>query len=168
MVETWFGRVPNTQVNPDEVVGIGAAIQAMALVNRNTNVLLLDVVPLTLGIEALGGVFIPLIERGTKVPHRVSRVFTTNRDNQDRVVITVLQGESTQSSENTLLATFELTGIRPARRMEPQIEVQLHINVSGILAVTAVDQDTKQSQTVEVVDMMVRAIQSMEDGQLFD
>jgi len=163
MVESWFGRVPNTRVNPDEVVGIGAAIQAMALVTHSDKVLLLDVVPLTLGIEAAGGVFIPLIRKGTKVPHRVSRIFTTNRNDQESVIISVFQGESSISRENTLLATFELSGIRQAKRMEPRIEVSLHINVSGILSVTAIDLDTQRSQTVEVVDMTMRAIRSLDE-----
>ena len=166
MVRDWFGMMPNTAINPDEAVGIGAAIQAMALDNDEDVVLLLDVIPLTLSIEAAGGVCIPLIPKNTKVPHRVSRVFTTSRDNQDSVIISIFQGEGKHVEDNTRLATFELSGIRPARRMEPQIEVSLRIDVSGILSVTAVDLETRQSQSVQVVDMSMRALEALEsEGQ---
>ena len=106
--------------------------------------------------------FIPLISKNTKVPHRVSRVFTTNRDNQDSVIISIYQGEANLCRENTLLSTFELTGIRPAPRMEPQIEVTLRIDVNGILSITAVDLDTHQSQSVQVVDMSVRILNDLQ------
>ncbi|MBR4986746.1 MAG: Hsp70 family protein, partial [Proteobacteria bacterium] len=162
MTRDWFGMMPNTAINPDEAVGIGAAVQAMALDNDEDVVLLLDVIPLTLSIEAAGGVCIPLIPKNTKVPHRVSRVFTTSRDNQDSVIISIFQGEGKHVEENTRLATFELSGIRPARRMEPQIEVSLRIDVSGILSVTAVDLQTRQSQSVQVVDMSMRALEALE------
>lgn len=162
MTERYFGKRPNTAINPDEAVAIGAAIQAKALDDEDSDVLLLDVVPLTLGIEAAGGVFIPLISKNTKVPHRVSRVFTTNRDNQDSVIISIYQGEANLCRENTLLSTFELTGIRPAPRMEPQIEVTLRIDVNGILSITAVDLDTHQSQSVQVVDMSVRILNDLQ------
>ena len=160
-VEEWFLRPPNTSINPDEAVGIGAAIQAMALDSDSDAVLLLDVIPLTLSIEAAGGVCIPLIPKNTKVPHRISRVFTTSRDNQQSVIISIFQGEGSHVADNTRLATFELAGIRPAKRMEPRIEVSLRIDVNGILSITAVDLDSKQSQSVQVVDMNVKAIEGL-------
>ncbi len=156
-VQTFFGKRPNVSINPDEAVAIGAAIQAAALVNEADNVLLLDVVPLTLGIEAAAGVFIPLIPKNTKIPHRVSRVFTTNRDNQDQVTISIFQGENNYCKDNTLLSTFVLSGIREAPRMEPRIEVSLRIDANGILSVTAIDLDTNVSQSVQIVDMASRA-----------
>ena len=124
------------------------------------------VIPLTLSIETAGGVCIPLIPKNTKVPHRVSRVFTTSRDNQDSVIISIFQGEGKHVADNTRLATFELSGIRPAPRMVPQIEVSLRIDVSGILSVTAIDLETRQSQSVQVVDMSMRALEALEsEGQ---
>ena len=162
-VQTFFGKRPNISINPDEAVAIGAAIQAAALVNEADNVLLLDVVPLTLGIEAAAGVFIPLIPKNTKIPHRVSRVFTTNRDNQDKVTISIFQGENNYCKDNTLLSTFELTGIREAPRMEPRIEVSLRIDANGILSVTAIDLDTNVSQSVQIVDMSARAREALSE-----
>lgn len=164
MVEKWFGRVPNTRINPDEAVGIGAALQATALKSAVDDVILLDVIPLSLGIDAAGGVFIPLIPKNTKVPHRASRIFTTNRDGQDRVHISIYQGENNYSKDNALLASFELVGIRDAKRMQPRIEVSLRVDVNGILAVTAIDLDTGQSQSVEVVDMTMRALEALENS----
>ncbi len=165
-VRGWFGRAPNTSVNPDEAVGIGAAIQAMALDSKNDFVLLLDVIPLTLSIEASGGVCIPAIPKNTKVPHKTSRIFTTNRDNQESVIISIYQGESNHSAENTLLATLELTGIRPAKRMEPRIEVTMRIDVSGILSVTAKDLDSQNSQTIQVVDMGIKSLGALNQGDI--
>lgn len=162
MVEEWFDKKPNTAINPDEAVGIGAAIQAMALDAESDMVLLLDVIPLTLSIEVAGGICLPFIHKNTKVPHRATRIFTTSRDNQDTVIISIFQGEGTHVDENTRLATFALSGIRPARRMEPKIEVSLRIDVSGILSVTAIDLDTKQSQSVQVVDMNMKALEGLE------
>jgi len=162
MVEQYFGKTPNTAINPDEAVAIGAAIQAKALDNDENDILLLDVVPLTLGIEAAGGIFIPLITKNTKVPHRVSKIFTTNRENQESVIISIYQGESNYCSDNTLLSTFELSGIRPAHRMEPQIEVTLRIDVNGILSITAMDLDTHQSQSVQIVDMSVKIMNDLQ------
>ena len=159
----WFGKKPNTSINPDEAVGIGASIQAMALATQEDLILLLDVIPLTLSVEAAGGICIPLIKKNTKVPHKASRVFTTSRDNQESVIVSVFQGEGRHVSENTRLATFELSGIRPARRMEPKIEVTLRVDVSGILAVTAMDLDSKQSQTVTVVDMSTKALETLKE-----
>ena len=161
-VHEWFKRAPNTSINPDEAVGIGGAIQAMALESSENKVLLLDVIPLTLSIESANGVCIPVIRKNTKVPHKVSRIFSTSRDNQDTVIISIYQGEGAHTTENTHLATFELSGIRPAPRMEPQIEVSLRIDVNGILAVTAMDLDTKQSQSIQIVDMSAKAMEAME------
>lgn len=163
MAEKWFGKQLNVAINPDEAVGIGAAIQAMALAGQNDLVLLLDVIPLTLSVEVAGGICIPLIRKNTKVPHRASRVFSTSRDNQESVIVSVFQGEGRHVSENTRLATFELSGIRPAKRMEPRIEVTLQIDVSGILSVTAMDLDSKQSQTVQVVDMSMKALETLKE-----
>lgn len=165
-VEEWFMRKPNTSINPDEAVGIGAAIQAMALDDANEEVLLLDVIPLTLSIEAIGGVCIPLISKNTKVPHCVKRIFTTSRDNQQSVIISIFQGEGSHVEDNTRLATFELTGIRPAKRMEPRIEVTLRIDVNGILSITALDLDTQTSQSVQVVDMNIKAFEALDGMEL--
>lgn len=162
-VQEWFDRVPNTSINPDEAVGIGAAIQAMALESSEDRVLLLDVIPLTLSIESANGVCIPVIKKNTKVPHKVSRIFSTSRDNQDSVIISIYQGEGTHTTENVHLATFELSGIRPAPRMEPQIEVSLRIDVNGILSVTAMDLDTRQSQSIQIVDMSTKALEALEN-----
>ena len=160
-VQEWFGRAPNTQINPDEAVGIGAAIQAMALDACTDDILLLDVIPLTLSIEAAGGVCIPLIPKNTKVPHRVSRTFTTSRDNQESVIISIFQGEGSHTQDNIRLATFELANIRHAKRMEPRIEVSLRIDVNGILSITAVDLDSNQSQSVQIVDMNLKALDAL-------
>ena len=165
-VEEWFNKKPNTSINPDEAVGIGAAIQAMALDNEDDVVLLLDVIPLTLSIEAAGGVCIPLVQKNTKVPHKVSRIFTTSRDNQDSVIVSIYQGEGSHVEENTKLATYELSGIRPAKRMEPRIEVSLKIDVSGIMSVTAVHLDSKLSRSIQVVDMSTKALDVLEDEML--
>ena len=162
-VQEWFDRVPNTSINPDEAVGIGASIQAMALESSEDRVLLLDVIPLTLSIESANGICIPVIQKNTKVPHKVSRIFSTSRDNQDSVIISIYQGEGTHTAENVHLATFELSGIRPAPRMEPQIEVSLRIDVNGILSVTAMDLDTRQSQSIQIVDMSTKALEALEN-----
>lgn len=162
-VTEWFGRAPNTTINPDEAVGIGAAIQAMALDSIQDNmVLLLDVLPLTLSIEAAGGVCIPVIAKNTKIPHHVSRIFTTSRDNQNSVTISIYQGEGHHISENSRLSTFELTGIRQAPRMTPRIEVSFSIDVNGILSVTAIDLDSHQSQSIEIVDLTAKALDVLE------
>lgn len=161
MVKKWFSKPLNFSVNPDEAVGIGAAIHAMTLTMPEEEILLLDITPLTLGIEAANGVFVPLIPKNTKVPHRVQRRFSTNRDNQSRVLISVYQGENNSCSENTLLDAFELTGIRQAPRMEPKIKVSFKIDVNGILSVSAIDEDTLQSQSIEIVDMARRALRDL-------
>ena len=164
MVAEWSGRTPNTTVNPDEAVGIGASIQAMALESSEDQVLLLDVIPLTLSIESANGICIPVIKKNTKVPHKVSRIFSTGRDNQDTVIISVYQGEGHHIQDNVHLATFELSGIRQAARMEPRIEVTLRIDVNGILSVTALDLDTRQSQSIQIVNMSSKALDALESN----
>ncbi|MFA5623519.1 MAG: Hsp70 family protein [Bradymonadales bacterium] len=161
MVQKWLSKPLNTSMNPDEVVGIGAAIQAMSLATPQSDLLLLDITPLTLGIEAANSVFVPLIPKNTKVPHRVHRHFTTNRDNQSSVVISVYQGEGKRCEENTFLGAFELSGIRPAPRMIPKIKVSFKIDVNGILEVSAIDEDSKESQSIEIVDMAKKALHSL-------
>ena len=162
-VQQHFGKRINTSVNPDEAVGIGAAIQAMALESNSDAILLLDVIPLTISIGVANNICIPLIEKNTKVPHRVSKIFSTSRDNQQSVIISIYQGEGSHTQDNTLLATFELSGIRQAKRMVPQIEVSLKIDVDGILSITAVDLDTHQSQSVQVVDMNIKAMEGLDN-----
>jgi molecular chaperone DnaK len=148
--EEFFGRRPQRDVNPDEVVAIGAAIQGGVLAGSTEEVLLLDVTPLSLGVETGGGVFTPLIERNTTVPTRGKEIFTTSIDNQNFVPIHVLQGERAMAKDNTTLARFELTGIPPAPRGVPQIEVNFDIDVDGIVSVTARDLGTGKKQTVRV------------------
>ncbi len=164
MVREFYGREPNDTVNPDEVVAIGAAIQAATLVDPHEEILLLDVTPLTLGIASMNDIFAPIIQRNTKVPHRITKRFTTSRDNQERVRIAVYQGENKHCKENTLLGEFELTGIRKAPRMTPQIDVSFRIDANGILNVTAIDRDTGQAQSIEIVDMAKRALDSIMGG----
>ncbi|MDX9720067.1 MAG: Hsp70 family protein [Myxococcota bacterium] len=165
MVREYFGREPNSNLNPDEVVAIGAAIQAATLIDPQDEILLLDVTPLTLGIESMNGIFAPIIGRNSKVPHRITKRFTTSRDNQDRVRVAVYQGENRYCQENTLLGEFELTGIRRAPRMQPQIDVTFKLDANGILTVTAIDRDTGQEQSIEIVDMAKRALQAMLSGE---
>src|SRR5256884_8197153 len=138
-VQKLFGREPHKGVNPDEVVAIGAAIQAGVLQGDVKNVLLLDVTPLTLGIETLGGVMTPLITRNTTVPTSKSQVFSTAADNQPSVEIHVLQGERPMSNDNKSIGRFILDGILPAPRGVPQIEVTFDIDANGILSVSAKD-----------------------------
>ncbi|GAA4141616.1 molecular chaperone DnaK [Leifsonia shinshuensis] len=160
------GKDPNMTVNPDEVVAIGAAIQAGVLKGEVSDVLLLDVTPLSLGVETRGGVMTPIIERNTTIPARRSEVFSTAQDNQDSVEIVVLQGERERAADNRVLGRFSLTGIRPAPRGEPQIEVTFDIDANGILNVTARDKDTGAEQGITIsgttnldqaeIDRMVR------------
>lgn len=161
MVAEYFGRPPVDEVNPDEVVAIGAAIQGGTLTNPDEEILLLDVTPLSLGIESMNGLFSKLIERNTKVPHRVSKIFTTSRDNQERVRISVYQGEHRNCSENTLLGQFELTNIPKAPRMVPKIEVTFRLDANGILNVIARDQESQSTRSIEIVDLAERAIESV-------
>ncbi|SDH60409.1 molecular chaperone DnaK [Leifsonia sp. 98AMF] len=144
------GKDPNMTVNPDEVVAIGAAIQAGVLKGEVSDVLLLDVTPLSLGVETRGGVMTTIIERNTTIPARRSEVFSTAQDDQDSVEIVVLQGERERAADNRVLGRFQLTGIRPAPRGEPQIEVTFDIDANGILNVTARDKDTGAEQGITI------------------
>lgn len=145
-----FGKEPNRSVNPDEVVAIGAAIQAGVLGGEVKDVLLLDVTPLTLSIETLGGVATPLIERNTTIPAKKSQIFSTAADNQTQVEIHVLQGERPMAADNRTLGKFILDGIPPAPRGVPQIEVTFDIDANGILKVSAVDKATKREQHITI------------------
>jgi molecular chaperone DnaK len=144
------GREPHKGVNPDEVVAVGAAIQAGVLSGEVKDVLLLDVTPLTLGVETLGGVLTPLIERNTTIPVRKSEIFSTAEDGQTAVTIHVLQGERTMASDNMTLGRFNLEGIPPAMRGMPQIEVTFDIDANGILNVTAQDKATGKEQKITI------------------
>ncbi len=149
-VEKFFGKKPNITVNPDEVVALGAAIQGGVLEGSVKDVLLLDVTPLTFGIETMGGVRTPLIERNTTVPVSRSQVFSTAADNQPSVQIHVLQGEREMAADNKSLGQFILDGIPPSPRGIPQIEVTFDIDASGILSVTAKDKATNKSQSIRI------------------
>ncbi|MFQ3537172.1 MAG: molecular chaperone DnaK, partial [Aggregatilineales bacterium] len=149
-VKKLFGKEPNKSVNPDEVVAVGAAIQAGVLSGEVKDVLLLDVTPLTLSIETLGGVATPLIERNTTIPVRKSQVFSTASDNQTQVEIHIVQGERPMANDNKTLGRFILDGIPPAPRGVPQIEVTFDIDANGILNVSAVDKATGRSQHITI------------------
>lgn len=146
------GKEPNMTVNPDEVVAVGAAIQAGVLKGDVDDVLLLDVTPLSLGVETRGGVMTKIIERNTTIPARRSEVFSTAEDNQPSVEIVVLQGERENAADNRMLGRFQLTGIRPAPRGEAQVEVTFDIDANGILHVTAKDKDTGTEQGITISD----------------
>ncbi len=149
-VRTFFGREPHRGVNPDEVVALGAAIQAGVLKGEVKDVLLLDVTPLSLGIETLGGVFTRLIERNTTIPTRKSQVFSTAEDGQTAVTIRVFQGERELAADNKLLGQFDLVGIPPAPRGVPQIEVTFDIDANGIVSVSARDKATGKEQQIRI------------------
>ncbi|MDA9203130.1 molecular chaperone DnaK [Candidatus Pelagibacter ubique] len=149
-VKNFFGKEPNKSVNPDEVVAMGAAIQAGVLQGDVKDVLLLDVTPLSLGIETLGGVSTKLIEKNTTIPTKKSQVFSTADDNQPAVSIRVLQGEREMASDNKMLGNFELVGIAPAPRGVPQIEVTFDIDANGIVSVSAKDKGTGKEQKIQI------------------
>ena len=149
-VKEFFGREPHTGVNPDEVVAMGAAIQAGVLQGDVKDVLLLDVTPLSLGIETLGGVFTRMIDRNTTIPTKKSQVFSTAEDNQNAVTIRVFQGEREMAADNKMLGQFDLVGIPPAPRGVPQIEVTFDIDANGIVHVTAKDKGTGKEQQIRI------------------
>jgi len=150
VVEQFFGVKPHTGVNPDEVVAMGAAIQAGVLQGDVKDVLLLDVTPLSLGIETLGGVFTRMIERNTTIPTKKTQIFSTAEDNQSAVTIKVYQGEREMAADNKLLGTFDLIGIPPAPRGVPQIEVTFDIDANGIVSVSAKDKGTGKEQSIRI------------------
>jgi molecular chaperone DnaK len=150
VVEKFFGKKPSKGVNPDEVVAVGAAIQGGVLTGEVKDVLLLDVTPLSLGIETLGGVFTKLIEANTTIPTRKSEIFSTAADNQPSVEIHVLQGERPMAKDNRTIGRFHLDGIPPAPRGVPQIEVTFDIDANGILHVSAKDKGTGKEQKIRI------------------
>jgi molecular chaperone DnaK len=170
IVKDFFGKEPNRSVNPDEVVGIGAAIQGGVLGGEVKDVLLLDVIPLSLGIETLGGVTTVLIPRNTTIPTKKSEVFSTAEDNQTTVEIHVLQGERQMAVDNRTIGKFQLTGIPPAPRGMPQVEVTFDIDANGILHVSAKDKTTGKEQKIRIeassglsdaeIDKMVKAAEA--------
>jgi molecular chaperone DnaK len=150
IVKSFFGKEPNRSVNPDEVVAIGAAVQGAVLTGEQKDVLLLDVTPLSLGIETLGGVTTVLIPRNTTIPTKKTETFSTADDNQTTVEIHVLQGERELATYNKTIGKFQLTGIPPAPRGMPQVEVTFDIDANGILHVTARDKTTGKEQKIRI------------------
>ena len=174
LVKRMLGKQPNMSVNPDEAVSIGAAIQGGVIRGDLKDIVLLDVTPLTLGIETMGGVMTPLITRNTTIPTTKSQVFSTAADNQPAVDVVVYQGERPMAHDNKMLGHFKLDGIRPARRGEPKIEVTFSIDVNGIVNVKAKDLDTQKEQQItitgsnglskEEIDRMVREAESNKEA----
>ena len=174
LVKRMLGKQPNVSVNPDEAVSIGAAIQGGVIRGDLKDIVLLDVTPLTLGIETMGGVMTPLITRNTTIPTTKSQVFSTAADNQPAVDVVVYQGERPMAHDNKMLGHFKLDGIRPARRGEPRIEVTFSIDVNGIVNVKAKDLDTQKEQQItitgsnglskEEIDRMVREAESNKEA----
>jgi len=172
-VKDFFGKEPHRGVNPDEVVAVGAGIQGGVLKGEVKDVLLLDVTPLTLGIETLGGIFTHLIERNTTIPSKKSQVFSTAADNQTAVTIRVFQGEREMANDNKLLGQFDLVGIPPAPRGMPQVEVTFDIDANGIVHVSAKDLGTGKEQSIKItassglskeeIEKLVRDAQSHSD-----
>jgi len=150
MVKGYFGKDPNKSVNPDEVVALGAAVQAGVLGGEKTDILLLDVTPLTLGIETLGGVSTAMIQKNTTIPTRKSEIFSTASDNQTSVEVHVLQGERPMAADNKTLGKFHLVGIPPAPRGMPQVEVTFDIDANGIVNVSAKDVGTGREQKITI------------------
>jgi molecular chaperone DnaK len=150
IVKGIFGKEPHKGVNPDEVVAIGAAIQGAVLTGEVKDLLLLDVTPLSLGLETKGGVFTKLVERNTTIPTEKKETFTTAEDNQTAVTIVVYQGERPMAADNRFLGKFDLSGIPPARMGTPQIEVTFNLDANGILNVSAKDKGTGKEQTVRI------------------
>eukprot|EP01116_Phalansterium_solitarium_P012049 TRINITY_DN27_c0_g1_i1.p1 TRINITY_DN27_c0_g1~~TRINITY_DN27_c0_g1_i1.p1 ORF type:complete len:674 (+),score=269.31 TRINITY_DN27_c0_g1_i1:97-2118(+) len=173
VVEEFFKKKPNRSVNPDEAVAVGAAIQGAVLTGDMTDLVLLDVTPLSLGIETLGGVFTRLINKNATIPIKKSQVFSTAADNQDQVELKVLQGEREMAADNKLLGRFNLTGIPPARKGVPQIEVTFDIDVNGIVSVSASDKATGRVQSIQIqssgglskseIERMVREAEAHKD-----